>query len=1176
MRFRRLDLIRFGHFTDRALEFPERTPDIHFAVGPNEAGKTTVMRAVEDLLFGIGIRTPYSFLHPYAALRLGAVLESRGEIFEFRRRKGSKGTLLDPEDAPLPGGERRLAAFLGRADREFFGRMFNLGHERLARGGREILKSDGELGRTLFSAGSGLLDLRKEARRLDEEAVSLWAPRKARNRRYYEEHDRFSQAKTSLNVTIRRPKAWTDLRRAVRAAGAELKSLRQDYQAAELDSRTHGRVRRVLPSVRRRLVLEERLRELAGVVDLPTDAAERLAKAHDQRAKEDAALDVLRRQLAERTAETEALAPDDEVIARAREIGRLREVQIKVGGMRSDLPRRESELQTAASDLLREAGDLGWSELSADAVVERIPSRARVERARALREQRGALEQALSAAVEALDTARGRVTEREARVEAAGPAADHGSLAATLAGIPDPPGLVAREVNLREKLGEAEDRVRSLARGLRPAPPTDVEVEDLPVPAEPDVRRFRDRLRDLRGEAAEAQRRLTGLRRDLAGRRAERDRQVREEGVLPRDALLRARSTRDELWIRLRKQLGGAPAPEESDTSLVAPFEMAMRSADETADRRFDQAEAIGRLAQLDRTIHETRTEFARVEAESTALEEDLRRTSSDWREAWSSCGFAPKSPDAMLEWLGRREELVQEWDKLRGIRRKLVSAAREERKSRETLIEALVAAGVSRDRLQADPLLALVRQAEDLDRDRRESARRSREAQGDLALAQRELAGVESRVESRREAWERWQAEWETVVGELGLDPAMPPETLHDQIERFETMRQTAGTIRNLKERRIGAMRRDIVRFESEVLALATFDASLLGIAPDQAMERLAQRLEREQERRKRRSALEAEADDLRSQIAEGERRRETAVAAVRPLREAAGVEGDVALREAVERSDERRRLVAELEEVNRRLERDGDGLDFEALREECERSDPEAAAAREEEAEAKRGVISGQIQEAVAREVEAKSALDAFQGDSAAADLAAKKEQALEGMRVAAGRYAEVRTAHILLQWALEKFRRRNQEPMLRRAGELFRDLTDGSFVRLQVAFAERDKLRLEAVRPDDREVPVAGLSSGTEDQLFLALRIAAIEDYLHRGEALPFIADDLFVNFDDRRAAAGLRVLAALARKTQVLFFTHHEHLIEVARRALRLKTPVVRLEPVAIGSESPSTD
>ena len=86
---------------------------------------------------------------------------------------------------------------------------------------------------------------------------------------------------------------------------------------------------------------------------------------------------------------------------------------------------------------------------------------------------------------------------------------------------------------------------------------------------------------------------------------------------------------------------------------------------------------------------------------------------------------------------------------------------------------------------------------------------------------------------------------------------------------------------------------------------------------------------------------------------------------------------------------------------------------------------------------------------------------------------------------------------------------------------------------------------------------------VSTGTADQLYLALRVASIEDYLERANALPFVADDLFINFDDERAAAGLRLLGQLAEKTQVLFFTHHQHLVDIAYGALGSATHVVNL-------------
>ncbi len=55
---------------------------------------------------------------------------------------------------------------------------------------------------------------------------------------------------------------------------------------------------------------------------------------------------------------------------------------------------------------------------------------------------------------------------------------------------------------------------------------------------------------------------------------------------------------------------------------------------------------------------------------------------------------------------------------------------------------------------------------------------------------------------------------------------------------------------------------------------------------------------------------------------------------------------------------------------------------------------------------------------------------------------------------------------------------------------------------------------------------------MSTGTADQHYLALRIVSIEDYLERAQALPFVADDLFINFDNERAPAGFQLLGQLA--------------------------------------------
>lgn len=90
MRLQRLDLLRYGRFTDTHLALPASDSDIHILFGPNEAGKSTALSAIEDLLFGIPGNSHYNFLHDYGSMRVGAVLESGGKTLEVRRRKGNK------------------------------------------------------------------------------------------------------------------------------------------------------------------------------------------------------------------------------------------------------------------------------------------------------------------------------------------------------------------------------------------------------------------------------------------------------------------------------------------------------------------------------------------------------------------------------------------------------------------------------------------------------------------------------------------------------------------------------------------------------------------------------------------------------------------------------------------------------------------------------------------------------------------------------------------------------------------------------------------------------------------------------------------------------------------------------------------------------------------------------
>lgn len=160
MRLDRLDLTRYGHFTDRRLAFPAPAPgeaDLHVVYGPNEAGKSTLFSAWLDLLFGIPLRTRYDFRHPGPTMRVGARLSHAGGALDLARVKRNTGSLLDAHDQPVP--EALLQSALGGLTREGYSAMFSLDDDTLEKGGDSILASRGDLGEMLFSASAGLAQL---------------------------------------------------------------------------------------------------------------------------------------------------------------------------------------------------------------------------------------------------------------------------------------------------------------------------------------------------------------------------------------------------------------------------------------------------------------------------------------------------------------------------------------------------------------------------------------------------------------------------------------------------------------------------------------------------------------------------------------------------------------------------------------------------------------------------------------------------------------------------------------------------------------------------------------------------------------------------------------------------------------------------------------------------------
>ena len=176
-------------------------------------------------------------------------------------------------------------------------------------------------------------------------------------------------------------------------------------------------------------------------------------------------------------------------------------------------------------------------------------------------------------------------------------------------------------------------------------------------------------------------------------------------------------------------------------------------------------------------------------------------------------------------------------------------------------------------------------------------------------------------------------------------------------------------------------------------------------------------------------------------------------------------------------------------------------------------------------------------------------KTEIQAIEGDRQASSLRLDLEQVHHQLQQAAREWAVLETAAQVGDDVRRDYERRHQPAALVAASSFISRLTDGRFATVWTPLGER---RLMVDDDRGRSLPVSALSQGTREQLFLSVRLAVIAELLRHGMALPVLLDDVFVNFDDRRAAAAAELLRDFAAEGhQVLFFTCHLHLAQIFR-------------------------
>ena len=1219
-----LDLLAFGRFTDVRLNLG---PGFHLVYGPNEAGKSTTLRAIRQLLYGFDDRTEDNFLHPNPQLRIGGIVCGPPDLeLKVIRRKTRKDSLRGEDDLTMIDSDRWNELLAGVEEKTFCQR-YGIDYEQLTEGGHQIATGSGDLGEILFATGSGVTDLNAVKRRLIDEAEEIFKPQ-GKKQRLNMAITRWQELKDQVRDQLLSVTQWDEADRLRQETFQRLKHVAETLTNLNADRDRYRRWQQAWPLVQESDRLKQALAPLHPVRRLPPDFGvkrqEALLLLEQARMSEKQAL--VAKQMAE-----EALAKLGQplgVLAQADQLSLLitawgscqKGTEDRVGLM------RQRSRHTQAIDDLRQS--LGRNPSDTSDTTEAARNQAATTESatqsvaidRAYRTRLGVLGRQQTGFLKSLEEAqfhRDRVAHQHAecqlRLAQIPPGRPLDVFRDRLRAVQNEGDLESRLTEVQRELSTLRDDLRRQVDALGLQALSIEAVLKLQVPAATVLKRIETDFQTNQAEQSLLKSRLVDFEA-LHHQREQKIQHLRQQFQVPTEADLgHARTQRDEIWSGILATWKSKSFPAEKQ---IEAFENAQRDADAISDRLRHEADRVAQLAEELADLETNETQQHEASLRLAELEAARIELEKQWQAHWPELKENRPSPVEIQTWLSRREAFLKNEELVSRREREVVTITNRIAQNLATVAQLLGNAKVDdtgKENSAPGAGLSLkeqIQQATDqlIRTDAVEQTRK--ELLESLAKLDREIIESTERLARSRTELQRWTTSWQAAMTELGLPGDATPEAAATFVENLNELADHQRQAEQLLER-ITGIDADQQRFEFR------FQSFCVEVAPDLANQNVADGMVALRDRLIASQRIEAarnehllkknQAEQQLQQAQELGRRAEQLVV---ELCDAAGVidgefpsqitEFGAMFNEAGQAAAAPITVIAESAAKQKALFEQLNGIEHQSqIRDQFE-STLEQINARLSElaAEEPRDLFDEQVrlhsledlvtrieqreteiqQRAVERDLlniqlgEFNLKLSQMSGSSTAADAEEQRQLCLAQIRSDAEEYLRLKLASAVLHTSIERYREKIRGPVLSIASKLFKELTLGSFESLRVDEDDNHKPILVAVRSGSRAaVSVKGMSEGTCDQLYLALRLASLQLEQAPGCDIPLIIDDILIQFDDERAIAALKLLAKMAQQRQVIFFTHHEHLLDLASEHLPGEHRHHRLEILANSAE-----
>ncbi len=1172
MKFRELKIEHYGLFSDRSFTFDRR--GFQLIYGPNEAGKSTLLQLIRETLFGFPPRTPYAFASHAGSVAARALVEmGDGTAIRFRRRKGNKDTFAGQLEST---GERveesRFKEYLGVATGELYSQLFGFSLAELSAGEKGL--KDAGLDETLYGSSLGRLGHFQTVRTaLEKETTDLFKPTGKKPKINFL-LDEIKKTEKELNQIALLPADYQKQRDAVEAAESKLVERRDRREACRASYDHLKRLKAAWEPWNQRQVHQKQLDGLPVVESLRPKAKETYEHLLKQLAATQKVLDETKGDLDETQAQLKGLDLSPELVElegpvrkRVQDLERMRlfRQEIPLADQKSKEKRRQAE--TSLVELLPgfslERLDTQTIDLATCEKIQQLADRfeqleRNADRSEEVRTDRDRRRKTLTARLDELKPVE-TLSEMDRLIKKRG---EFEAIREAVAQLDRQREEGRREIEI------LEDRLTRF--GLESLD----DVDEKRLPSAEVIDDFTTKLNEAETLLKKALARREEIEEELTADEARLVEWKISEKRVDRAALEEMRRARDAGWALLRRRLEGEPVETEAVkswlegladfqnstssreedsfwTQAAHAFEQLTQQADRAADRRLELADQVARQEQLVKSIDGKRLRRDRAETQVEKFQTQCDRLQTEWLDAWGPVKMTPGLPAEMRGW---REN----WD------------GYQEQLRRQAELEGNRTGQLARMEEFQDRLSVLLSDSEtddtetlwDILHDRIDRAREVEtvrdQAEKDLVALEEEIEKIDRKLQANGTEAKNWKTDWRSLLEPLGLPWEETPSIALKILAGLDEVRRDSREAAALDEK-LAEMSRELGTFESEVETLCQkVDGELARLPAEDGLSELERRVEKARQAacdqetfssQKRRS--EERFNTAKSRHQEFQEQRNTLLAE-------AGVETDEAYLELAELAERRATHSEAICQLEKTLGHLAVGIDFESFLGELASLEIDELRRKLVEAEEACHEAETQYDEANKTRTLLENELKQLDQESRTTAVSLQLESRRAELQEAVDRYAPLVLAQTLLAEEIERFQREHQPALLQETQRLFATMTDGRYPRVSRLLDKQETILVE--QADGTTKRPEQLSTGTREQLYLAIRLASLLHYRQRGEPLPVVMDDVLVNFDDDRIRRTVRVLAELPEEVQVLFLTCHESMVSLVEETVDGVTPL----------------